>query len=78
MLGNFSFGDYFKDKAIALAWEFLTKELKLPKERFWVSVYREDTESFSIWKDKIGVAEERILKLGPKENFWPANAPEEG
>ncbi len=78
MLGNFSFGDYFKEESIAWAWEFVTKELKLSEERLWVSVYQDDQEAYKIWKDKIGVAKERIVKLGPKENFWPANAPEDG
>lgn len=78
MLGNFSFGDYFKNEAIAWAWEFVTKELGLPQERLWVSVYQEDEEAYKIWKEKIAVSPERIVKLGAKENFWPANAPEVG
>ena len=78
MLGNFSFGDYFKDEAIAWAWEFITKDLKLPKEKLWVSVYQDDDEAYKIWKDKIAVKESRIVKLGADSNFWPANAPEEG
>ncbi|MBU3933204.1 MAG: alanine--tRNA ligase [Candidatus Omnitrophica bacterium] len=78
MLGNFSFGDYFKDEAIRLAWEFVTQELSLPKEKLWVSVYKEDEEAYKIWKEKIGLAQEKIVKLGAKENFWPANAPIEG
>ena len=77
MLGNFSFGDYFKDEAISLAWEFLTKELGLAKERFWVSVYQEDEEAYKIWRET-GVAQEKIIKLGAKENFWPASAPIDG
>ena len=75
MLGNFSFGDYFKEEAISWAWEFVTGELNLPKGRIWVSVYKEDDEAYTIWQKKVGVPKERIVRLGPKENFWPANAP---
>jgi alanyl-tRNA synthetase len=78
MLGNFSFGDYFKDEAIAWAWEFLTEVLKIEKARLWVSVYKEDGEAYLIWKDKIKVLPEKILKLGDKDNFWPAEAKEKG
>nr|HPN66992.1 alanine--tRNA ligase-related protein [Candidatus Omnitrophota bacterium] len=78
MLGNFSFGDYFKEDAIAWAWEFLTKELGMKEKDLWVSVYEDDDEAFKIWKEKIAVPESRILKFGAKDNFWPANAPEEG
>lgn len=78
MLGNFSFGDYFKKEAIEFAWEFLTKVLNLPKERLWISVYREDEEAFSLWKNYIGIPQERIVKLGMDKNFWPANAPLKG
>ncbi|MFH1492185.1 MAG: alanine--tRNA ligase [Candidatus Omnitrophota bacterium] len=74
MLGNFSFGDYFKKEAIQLAWEFLTQELKIDKSRLWVSVYTEDDESFSIWLEDIGINKERILKFQDKENFWPSEA----
>ena len=74
MLGNFSFGDYFKKDAIHWAWEFLTGELKLPKEKLWVSVYQEDTEAYGIWANEIKVPKERIVKLGDKSNFWPSNA----
>ncbi len=70
MLGNFSFGDYFKDEAIAWAWEFLTKTLEIPEERLWVTVYEEDDEAERIWAEKIGVPRERIIKLGKKDNFW--------
>lgn len=70
MLGNFSFGDYFKNEAISWAWEFLTEVMKLPKDRLWVSVYLEDDEAYNIWKDKIGVPEERIVRLGKEDNFW--------
>lgn len=78
MLGNFSFGDYFKEEAIAWAWEFLTGHLGLKKQDLWVSVYENDEEAFGIWKDKIGISEDRIVKLGAKENFWPSNALEDG
>jgi alanyl-tRNA synthetase len=78
MLGNFSFGDYFKDEAITFAWEFLTEELKIKKDKFWVSVYNDDNEAYQIWKDKIRVSAEKILKLGDKENFWPSEAKKKG
>ena len=70
MLGNFSFGDYFKEEAIVYAWEFLTKTLKLPEEKLWISVYKDDDEAADIWKDKIGVNPERIVRLGEADNFW--------
>ena len=70
MLGNFSFGDYFKEEAIDYAWEFLTKTLKLPEEKLWISVYKDDDEAADIWKDKIGVNPERIVRLGEADNFW--------
>jgi alanyl-tRNA synthetase len=70
MLGNFSFGDYFKAGAIPYAWEFLTEVLKLPKEKLWVSIYREDDEAFEIWHKTIGIPADRIVRLGEKDNFW--------
>ncbi|MDP2798639.1 MAG: alanine--tRNA ligase, partial [Deltaproteobacteria bacterium] len=70
MLGNFSFGDYFKEEAIAFAWEFLTGHLKLPVEKLWVSVYEQDREAYEIWRTKIGLPAERIERLGEKDNFW--------
>jgi alanyl-tRNA synthetase len=70
MLGNFSFGDYFKEEAIRLAWDFLVRELGLPKERLWVSVFHDDDEAFQFWEEKIRVPGERILRLGEKDNFW--------
>ncbi|MDD5409584.1 MAG: alanine--tRNA ligase [Candidatus Omnitrophica bacterium] len=78
MLGNFSFGDYFKEEAIAWAWEFLTQELKIGREKLWVSVYQEDDEAYNIWKDKIGIPEKKIVRLGDKDNFWPAEAKTKG
>ncbi|RKY28917.1 MAG: alanine--tRNA ligase, partial [Candidatus Omnitrophota bacterium] len=78
MLGNFSFGDYFKKEAISWAWEFLTAELKIAKESLWVSVYADDQEAYGIWKEDIGIAKEKILKLGDKENFWPQEAKTKG
>ena len=70
MLGNFSFGDYFKNEAIPWAWEFLTKTLEIPEDKLWPSVYEEDDEAYNLWKDVIGVPEERIVKLGKADNFW--------
>ena len=70
MLGNFSFGDYFKNEAIAWSWEFLTKTLEIPGELLWPSVYEGDDEAFTIWRDKIGVPEAHIVRLGKADNFW--------
>jgi len=70
MLGNFSFGDYFKDQAIKYAWDFLISELDIPAERLWVSVYEGDDEAFAIWHDEIGIPRERIAKLGKEHNWW--------
>ena len=70
MLGNFSFGDYFKDEAIPWAWEFLTECLEIPADLLWPSVYEFDDEAYSLWRDKIGVPEEHIVKLGKADNFW--------
>ena len=70
MLGNFSFGDYFKEEAIPWAWEFLTVDLEIPGDLLWPSVYEQDDEAYAIWRDKIGVPEEHIVKLGKADNFW--------
>ena len=78
MLGNFSFGDYGKEEAIAFAWEFLVDVLKIDKRKLWVSVYKEDKEAYRIWKNKIGLAEKKIEHLGDKENFWPSQAKTKG
>lgn len=78
MLGNFSFGDYFKREAIEWAWEFFTRDLNLPQERLGVSVFEKDDEAFEIWSKHIGLPVQRILRLGEDTNFWPANAPSQG
>ena len=77
MLGNFSFGDYFKKEAIQYAWEFLTEVLKLPKDKLWVTVYQDDDEAYALWADMIGVPRDRITRIGDKggqkyhsDNFW--------
>ena len=70
MLGNFSFGDYFKEDAIQYAWSFLTETLKLPKEKLWVTVFEEDDEAAEIWINKIGVDPNRLSRIGAKDNFW--------
>ncbi len=70
MLGNFSFGDYFKNEATAWAWEFVTKVMELPVDRIWVSIYEDDDEAFKIWTEKVGVSPDRIVRLGKEDNFW--------
>ncbi len=70
MLGNFSFGDYFKDQAIPWAWEFLTVTLEIPEEKLYPSIYEEDMEAFELWNKVIGVPAERIIPLGKADNFW--------
>ena len=72
MLGNFSFGDYFKKEAIEWSWEYITKVLKLEEERLWVSVFETDDEAYEIWNKHIGVPEERIVRLGEDDNWWAA------
>lgn len=70
MLGNFSFGDYFKEEAICWAWEFVTEVINLEKDRLWITIYKDDDQAFDIWHNKIGLAEERILRMGKKDNYW--------
>ena len=72
MLGNFSFGDYFKRESLTWGWEFVTGEewLAIPKEKIWATVYKDDDEAFAIWRDEIGLPEERIVRLGKEDNFW--------
>ena len=70
MLGNFSFGDYFKEEAIEFAWEFLTDVLKLPEDKLWISVYKDDDEAAKIWEESIGINPDRIVRLGDEDNFW--------
>ena len=70
MLGNFSFGDYFKKEAIEFAWNFLTKELGLPEDKLWVTVYKDDKEAEDIWFDHVGIDQARFSRLGEKDNFW--------
>jgi alanyl-tRNA synthetase len=70
MLGNFSFGDYFKDGAVRLAWKFVTEELGLPRDRLWITVFETDDEAAGYWRQHAGVAPERIVRIGEKDNFW--------
>ena len=78
MLGNFSFGDYFKREAILFAWEFLTERLKVDTDRLQFTVFQDDDEAFEVWNREVGIPENRIWRLGEKTNFWPANAISEG
>ena len=75
MLGNFSFGDYFKREAIEWAWEFVTKVLEIPEDRLWVTIYEEDDESFKIWNEIIGLPKEKIVRMGKEDNFWGPAGP---
>lgn len=75
MLGNFSFGRYFKEKAIEFAWELVTEVWKLPIDRLWVSIYEEDEETYEIWNKKIGVPDSRIVRMGKDDNFWGPPGP---
>ncbi|UPA29440.1 alanine--tRNA ligase [Terrisporobacter glycolicus] len=70
MMGNFSFGDYFKTEAITWAWEFITKQLQIPEDKLWVTVYLNDDEAYDYWVKEIGVPEERMVRLGKDDNFW--------
>ncbi len=70
MLGNFSFGDYFKREAVTWAWEYITEWLEIPADKLWVTIYLDDDEAFDIWHGVVGVTEERIVRLGKEDNFW--------
>ncbi len=70
MLGNFSFGDYFKNEIIPWSWEFCTEVMQMPADKLWVTVYLDDDEALAIWRDKVGVPAERIVKMGKEDNFW--------
>jgi alanine--tRNA ligase len=74
MLGNFSFGDYFKEQATEWAWEFITVELKIPVDKLWVTIYLDDDEAFDIWTKNRGVSPDRIVRLGKEDNFWEIGA----
>ncbi len=78
MLGNFSFGDYFKEECIQWEWEFFSRELGIPERNMVVTVYEDDDEAFRIWNEVVGLEPERIFRFGEKENFWPAEAPSKG
>jgi len=70
LLGNFSFGDYFKREAIGYAWEFLTGVMGIPRERLWATIYQEDDEAARLWQEVVGLPPERIVRMGKKDNFW--------
>jgi len=72
MLGNFSFGDYYKKEAAPWAWEFLTEYLKMDAAKFWITIYQDDDEAFEVWNKTVGISEERIVRLGDEDNFWSA------
>ena len=75
MLGNFSFGDYFKRDAIKYAWEFLTVELELPAEKLWITVFEDDAEAEAIWLEEMKIDPNRFSRLGEKDNFWSMGIP---
>ena len=70
MLGNFSFGDYFKHEAINWAWEFITEVMEIPKDVIWVTIYEEDDEAYNIWVNEVGIDPERVVRMDKSENFW--------
>ena len=70
MLGNFSFGDYFKHEATAWAWEFLTKTLEIPADKLWITIYEDDDEAFEIWTKEVHIPADRIIRMGKEDNFW--------
>ena len=70
MLGNFSFGDYFKNEATAWAWEFFTEVLEMPADKLYISVYEEDDEAYDIWTQKIGIDPSHMVRMGKEDNFW--------
>ncbi|MGL4975661.1 MAG: alanine--tRNA ligase-related protein, partial [Bosea sp. (in: a-proteobacteria)] len=72
MLGNFSFGDYFKDRAIELAWNLITKEFGLPKDRLTITIYHTDDEAYALWKKIAGLPDDRIIRIATSDNFWSA------
>ena len=74
MLGNFSFGDYFKQGAIEFAWELLVKRMEIDPDKLWATVHTSDDEAFAIWRDVIGLSPDRIIRLGDKDNFWSMGA----
>jgi len=72
MLGNFSFGDYYKKDAAKWAWEFLTEDLKMDADKFWITIFRDDDEAFKVWSEYVGISPDRIVHLGEEDNFWSA------
>ncbi len=74
MLGNFSFGDYFKEEIIVWAWEYITEVLKISKDKLYVTIYLEDDEAFDIWTKKTDIESSRIFRLGKEDNFWEHGA----
>jgi len=70
MLGNFSFGDYFKEEAILWAWEFVMDVLEFPSDKIYISIFNDDDEAFRIWNTEVGISEDRIFRLGKSDNFW--------